>query len=181
MVASYYIISQIWDNLPDPHKLKPGQSKSSALSRLQRIVDKHSNKADDEAGDDDEKPKPQKLNLNSYELVLSEHVIDPEDIPVTFSDIGGIDSSKAEIYDLVVLPLLRPDLFRDGNVEVTKGILLYGKPGTGKTMLAKAIAREGGASFVNVQLSCIMNKYFGESQKVRGGCGEARGLFLLPS
>ena len=106
-VAIYYLASHLTEYMPDPHKLKPGQSNSGALSRLQKIVDKHSSKADDKADSEESSPKSKKLNLNSYELVLSEHVIDPEDIPVTFADIGGIDSSKAEIYDLVVLPLLR--------------------------------------------------------------------------
>ena len=72
----------------------------------------------------------QSLNyLTPYELSIARNnLVDPADIAVSFGDVGGMDDIKSEIYDLVVLPLLRPDLFdcESGLVSPPKGILLYG-------------------------------------------------------
>ena len=109
-----------------------------------------------------------KLTLNEYEKTIAECIVEPDDLDTSFGDIGGLEAQKAEIMDLVILPLKRPDLFRSRSslVGAPKGVLFYGAPGTGKTMMARAIAKESGASFLNVTMSTLMNKYFGESNKL---------------
>eukprot|EP00514_Thraustochytrium_sp_LLF1b_P004082 CAMPEP_0184516874 /NCGR_PEP_ID=MMETSP0198_2-20121128/5260_1 /TAXON_ID=1112570 /ORGANISM="Thraustochytrium sp., Strain LLF1b" /LENGTH=421 /DNA_ID=CAMNT_0026907221 /DNA_START=118 /DNA_END=1383 /DNA_ORIENTATION=- len=110
----------------------------------------------------------QPFEMNDYESIIGSDLIYPEDIDVDFSNIGGLNYVKQEIFDIVALPLQRPDLFqgRSSLLRTPKGILLYGPPGTGKTMMAKAIAKESGAAFINLQMSTTMNKWFGESQKL---------------
>ena len=94
-------------------------------------------------------------------------VINPDSIDVEFDSIGGLDHVKQALYELVILPLRRPELFAFGKLlSPQKGVLLYGPPGTGKTMLAKAIARESGAVFINVRISNLMSKWFGDAQKL---------------
>lgn len=93
--------------------------------------------------------------------------MNPDDIDVTFDSVGGLDSIKEALNELVILPLRRPDLFSHGKLlSPQKGVLLYGPPGTGKTMLAKAIAKESGAVFINVRISNLMSKWFGDAQKL---------------
>ncbi|CAA7053806.1 unnamed protein product [Microthlaspi erraticum] len=112
---------------------------------------------------------------NEFEKRIRPEVIPSEEINVTFEDIGALDDIKESLQELVMLPLRRPDLFTGGLLKPCRGILLFGPPGTGKTMLAKAIAREAGASFINVSMSTITSKWFGEDEK------NVRALFTLAS
>ncbi|PIA48827.1 hypothetical protein AQUCO_01300030v1 [Aquilegia coerulea] len=107
------------------------------------------------------------IHTNVYEDVIACDVINPDHINVEFDSIGGLDNIKQALYELVILPLQRPELFSYGKLlSPQKGVLLYGPPGTGKTMLAKAIAKESGAVFINVRISNLMSKWFGDAQKL---------------
>ncbi|CAN6861351.1 unnamed protein product [Brassica oleracea] len=103
---------------------------------------------------------------NEFEKKLLSDVIPPSDIGVSFDDIGALENVKDTLKELVMLPLQRPELFDKGQLtKPTKGILLFGPPGTGKTMLAKAVATEAGANFINISMSSITSKWFGEGEK----------------
>ncbi|CAH9111057.1 unnamed protein product [Cuscuta europaea] len=107
------------------------------------------------------------IQTNPYEDVIACDVINPDHIDVEFGSIGGLETIKQALYELVILPLRRPELFSHGKLlGPQKGVLLYGPPGTGKTMLAKAIAKESGAVFINVKISNLMSKWFGDAQKL---------------
>lgn len=103
---------------------------------------------------------------NEFEKKLLTDVIPPTDIGVSFDDIGALENVKDTLKELVMLPLQRPELFCKGQLtKPCKGILLFGPPGTGKTMLAKAVATEAGANFINISMSSITSKWFGEGEK----------------
>ncbi|KAK9281285.1 hypothetical protein L1049_004182 [Liquidambar formosana] len=106
------------------------------------------------------------ITENEFEKRLLADVIPPTDIGVTFDDIGALETVKDTLKELVMLPLQRPELFCKGQLtKPCKGILLFGPPGTGKTMLAKAVATEAGANFINISMSSITSKWFGEGEK----------------
>jgi len=113
----------------------------------------------------------EKLKLDEYEKRIASEVIHPDDIDVTFSDVGGLEDIISSLQESVIIPLLYPALFRSSSTLLTapKGVLLYGPPGCGKTMLAKALAKESGATFINIAASVLTNKWFGESNKLVAG------------
>ncbi|MGA1847723.1 MAG: proteasome-activating nucleotidase [Thermoplasmatota archaeon] len=85
---------------------------------------------------------------------------------VSFNDIGGLEPQIRELKEVVELPLLRPDLFREVGIDPPKGVLLIGPPGCGKTLLAKAIARETKATFLRMVGSELVQKYIGEGSRM---------------
>jgi len=85
---------------------------------------------------------------------------------VQFSQIGGLDTQISEIREIVELPLKRPDLFVAVGIEPPKGVLLHGPPGTGKTILAKAVAQSTDATFLRVVGSEFVQKYIGEGARL---------------
>ena len=84
----------------------------------------------------------------------------------TYKDIGGLRKELEELRNTVELPLLRPELFDAVGVEPPKGILLIGAPGTGKTLLAKAVANATNASFIRLIGSELVQKYIGEGARL---------------
>ncbi len=87
------------------------------------------------------------------------------DVPkVSYDDVGGLGNVISQIREMVELPLKHPELFKRLGIEAPKGVLLHGPPGTGKTMLAKAVAGETSSNFISIGGPEIMSKFYGESE-----------------
>ncbi|MEM4446769.1 MAG: CDC48 family AAA ATPase [Candidatus Jordarchaeales archaeon] len=84
---------------------------------------------------------------------------------VTYEDIGGLHEEIQKVREMIELPLKHPELFKRLGIEPPKGVLLYGPPGCGKTLIAKAVANEADAHFISINGPEIMSKFYGESEK----------------
>src|SRR6056297_2428494 len=94
---------------------------------------------------------------------------------VTYADIGGLDEQMQEVRETVEMPLDRPQMFEQVSIEPPAGVLLHGPPGTGKTMLAKAVANQTDATFIKMAGSELVRKFIGEGARL------VRDLFELAS
>ncbi|MGA2972908.1 MAG: CDC48 family AAA ATPase [Candidatus Bathyarchaeia archaeon] len=108
---------------------------------------------------------PVKITETAHVQVLSEPTPEKKWIPiVTYEDIGGLHEEIQRIREMVELPLRHPELFQRLGIEPPRGVFLYGYPGCGKTLLAKALANESDANFYVISGPEIMSKFYGESE-----------------
>lgn len=84
---------------------------------------------------------------------------------VTFDDIAGLEEAKQLVLDEIINPLIYGEFYRQFHIESNGGLLLFGPPGSGKTMMARAIANKADMAFFSVRCSDIVGKYFGEAEK----------------
>jgi len=112
------------------------------------------------------KPSDVVIVTEETHLVVLEKPVEVGRIPkVTYEDIGDLEEAKQKIREMVELPLKHPELFKRLGIDPPKGILLYGPPGCGKTLLAKAVANETEAYFIAINGPEIMSKFYGESEQ----------------
>lgn len=121
--------------------------------------------------------KNMRVSMNQHSLAITGILPDESDPYVSaaeiiekpnisFSDIGGLDEQITELNEIVELSLKKPHLFEKMGIEPPKGILLFGPPGCGKTLLAKAVARDCDAAFIRVVGSELVRKFIGEGAKL---------------
>jgi transitional endoplasmic reticulum ATPase len=107
--------------------------------------------------------------LPDSEIVIKEEIMDEEEggsvSSIMYEDIGGLGNQLQKVREMIELPLKHPILFRRLGIDPPKGVLLHGPPGTGKTMIAKAVASETNAHFTSINGPEIISKYYGESEK----------------
>ncbi|XP_014602956.1 PREDICTED: ATPase family AAA domain-containing protein 1-B-like [Polistes canadensis] len=105
--------------------------------------------------------------LSDYEIIIASHLVDPQDIKVSWENIAGLEHVIQELKETVILPIQKKELFLDSQLtQAPKGVLLHGPPGCGKTMIAKATAKETRTRFINLDVSILTDKWYGESQKL---------------
>ena len=105
------------------------------------------------------------IMAKTTEVKISDKPAANGDVPkVSYDDIGGLGDAVKKIREMVELPLRHPELFKRLGVEAPKGVLLHGPPGTGKTMLAKAVAGETSSNFISIGGPEIVSKFYGESE-----------------
>lgn len=193
MTAGLYIarnfLNPILSNLADPDKEKHDQARQKAKAHLERINRRRQNETGGAEGSDDSRngTRVEDLVLNEYENLIALEMVAPEDIHVGFDGelntvqfcarslvltvtvaIGGLDLIIEELKESVIYPLTMPHLYSHAAplLSAPAGVLLFGPPGCGKTMLAKALAHESGASFINLHISTMTEKWYGDSNKI---------------
>ena len=154
-ITAYYLIRYLIRSVDPEHKQKASLEKQSNAI-LKRLEERSAT------------PTLDGSTLTRFEKTVLTEVVAPEDISVSFDDVGGLDSIIKDLRESVIFPLTQPHFFSANRnlLSAPKGVLLYGPPGCGKTMLAKALAKESRACFINLHISTLTEKYYGDSNKI---------------
>ncbi len=160
------ISATVTDNLPDNRAIVKSSSGPSFVVNIARKVDSKKLKVNDRVA----------LNQRTFSIMeCLPSVVDPfvqmmeiSERPTEYSyeDIGGLEEQLQEVRETVELPLLKPELFEKVGIKPPKGILLFGAPGTGKTLVAKAVANATNASFIRIIGSELVQKFIGEGARM---------------
>ncbi|XP_026199856.1 ATPase family AAA domain-containing protein 1-A [Anabas testudineus] len=145
--ATYYSIKWVVEAM-DPTSKQKNQAKKRAEQLMKRIG-------------------VEGVKLTEYEMNIASHLVDPQTMKVSWRDIAGLDEVINELQDTVILPFQKRHLLAGSKLfQPPKGVLLFGPPGCGKTMIAKATAKASGCKFINLQASTLTDMWYGESQKL---------------
>lgn len=145
--ATYYSIKWVVEAM-DPTSKQKNQAKKRAEQLMKRIG-------------------VEGVKLTEYEMNIASQLVDPQTMKVTWRDIAGLDEVINELQDTVILPFQKRHLLAGSKLfQPPKGVLLFGPPGCGKTMIAKATAKASGCKFINLQASTLTDMWYGESQKL---------------
>ncbi|XP_068166750.1 outer mitochondrial transmembrane helix translocase isoform X1 [Antennarius striatus] len=145
--ATYYSIKWVVEAM-DPTSKQKNQAKKRAEQLMKRIG-------------------VEGVTLTEYEMNIASHLVDPQTMKVSWRDIAGLDEVINELQDTVILPFQKRHLLTGSKLfHPPRGVLLFGPPGCGKTMIAKATARASGCKFINLQASTLTDMWYGESQKL---------------
>ena len=87
------------------------------------------------------------------------------EVTAAYEDIGGLRNEVARVREMVELPLLHPEIFEHLGTKPPRGLLLYGPPGCGKTLIARAVAQKSGVHFISVNSAEIIQQHYGESEQ----------------
>jgi transitional endoplasmic reticulum ATPase len=144
-------------------------TKEAAMYALRRLLPKIKWKEEEKLSKED----LEKLVVTKGDFDYARRIVEPSamrevmiEIPnVHWSEIGGLEDVKEQLKESVEWPLTRPESFSRMGITPPKGVLLYGPPGCGKTLLAKAVANEAGANFISVKGPELFSKWVGESEK----------------
>lgn len=146
-----YISARLMMKMLDPHRESKEEAKKKA-EELMKLID-----------------LPEPVDLTEYELRMAAMLVPPDD-GVDWTEIAGYEGLIKELHKRLVLPFR---LMKDNQISSkgsllspAKGILLYGPPGCGKTLIARALAKSVNARFINLDLSILTDKWYGESQKL---------------
>lgn len=112
-----------------------------------------------------DRPRLRVMSNDDTDASEVERLIKPAHVPVTFADVGGLDEIKAQIEKRIILPFQKPALFAKFKKKPGGGILLYGPPGCGKTLLARATAGQCNATFLNIAIEDVLDMWIGESER----------------